>query len=265
MKSTSTLFSSLSPKPSIEHRDISTRWRQPCQSSRSSCTSTSCFGRWRTSTPWEFVTEISNPRICYSILPVVFSSCATLEVQRSWLNPSQMFRTFALDTTVLQSWYLVPPTTPPKLVCTPHPQTVDVLTMICRRVVYGVRHGWINAWSTALPRWVGYWPACWDHQSTGHSNKGSDTNHEPELHGAQVPPNQATSIQQSIPQSLARGYWAHISASGVHANSETVGHRSHVPTILWRASRSFDTSSRLETCWRCFTRAPAALQLHSPR
>lgn len=66
---------------------------------------------------------------------------------------------------------------------------------LSRRVVDGLCDGRIDAGPTSLPRRVGNRSTGRDHQSAGDTDKGSDPHHEPELHGAQVPTDQATSIQ----------------------------------------------------------------------
>jgi len=55
--------------------------------------------------------------------------------------------------------------------------------------------GRIDAWTTPLPRRVGYRSTGRNHQGFGHPNSGTNSHHEPQLYGAQVPSNQASSLQ----------------------------------------------------------------------
>lgn len=68
-----------------------------------------------------------------------------------------------------------------------------------RCVVHGMRDGRTDVGSATVPGRVGHRPACGDHQSAGYTYARADSDHEPQLHGAQVPPDQASPFQQSVP------------------------------------------------------------------
>jgi glycogen synthase kinase 3 beta len=56
-----------------------------------------------------------------------------------------------------------------------------------RRVVHRLRHGRAHARPAAGPRRVGHRPARRDHQDPRHADPRPDSDHESQLHGAQVP------------------------------------------------------------------------------
>lgn len=69
-----------------------------------------------------------------------------------------------------------------------------------RCVVDWMCDGGAHARATFVPRRVRDRPVGGDHQGAGHTNSGTDPDHEPELHGTQVPSDQAASVQQGVPQ-----------------------------------------------------------------
>ena len=67
-----------------------------------------------------------------------------------------------------------------------------------RCLVYWLRHGGADAGTASVPWRVGHRPACGNHKGPWHSYSRSNQNHESKLHGAQVPTDQAPSIQQGM-------------------------------------------------------------------
>lgn len=67
-----------------------------------------------------------------------------------------------------------------------------------RCVVYWVCYGGVDAGPATFPWRIRYRSACGDHQSSWYSDARADSNHEPQLHGAQVPSDQAPSLQQGM-------------------------------------------------------------------
>lgn len=68
------------------------------------------------------------------------------------------------------------------------------LMLILRRVVHRLCHGRAHAGAAAVPRRVWHRSARRDHQGVGHTYPGPDPHHESQLHGTQVPANQASSV-----------------------------------------------------------------------
>lgn len=67
-----------------------------------------------------------------------------------------------------------------------------------------MRHGRVDVGSAFVPRRERNWPVGWDHQGPWNANSGTDQDDEPQLHGAQVPSDQAPPLQQGIAS------WAHF-------------------------------------------------------
>ena len=114
MRYTSTLSLSSCQRPCTVPRDISTRWKQPCQYWRWSCTFTSSSDRLHIFILKEYATATSNLKTSFSTQTLGFWSFATLEAPKSWSKMSQTYPTFAHVITELQSWYSEQQTTPRK-------------------------------------------------------------------------------------------------------------------------------------------------------
>lgn len=66
------------------------------------------------------------------------------------------------------------------------PDAAESLTRI-RCVVDGLCDGRVDARAAALPRRIRDRSACGNHQGARHADPGTDSHHEPELYGAQIP------------------------------------------------------------------------------
>ena len=155
----------------IEHLGISTSWRLRCRCWRSSFTYINCFALWHT-----FIRRVS--------------AIVTSNLKTSCL------------TQALVSWsyvILAQQTTLRRLVIVQcQPFDIGEITNDSRCLVYWLCNGRVNAGATAFPRWIWNWSTGGDHKSPWNSHPGADSHHEPQLHGAQIPADQATPFQQSI-------------------------------------------------------------------
>lgn len=70
--------------------------------------------------------------------------------------------------------------------------------LVVRCLVHRLRDGGIDAWPASFPRGVWYRPTRGNHQSIGDTNEGTDTNHESQLHGTQIPSDKTSSLQQGM-------------------------------------------------------------------
>lgn len=74
--------------------------------------------------------------------------------------------------------------------------TTRGLTTNSRCLVDGLCHGRAHAGTTAVSGRVRHRPARRDHQGARHTHAGPDPDHEPQLHGAQVPADQAAFVPE---------------------------------------------------------------------
>ena len=74
-----------------------------------------------------------------------------------------------------------------------------------RCLVHWLCDGRADAGAATVPWGVGDRPTCRDYKSAGHSYAGTDPYNEPQLYGAQIPPDQTPSIQQGTSPILYEG------------------------------------------------------------